>query len=64
MDPTTAMYLAKAHARDLEAEAAQARLVKSIREQAANDGRRPNWSIRLRRVIPLLRGKAAGAATA
>ncbi len=64
MHPTTAMILAKSHAHDLEAEAARARLVKSVRQQAPDDDRAPNWGLRIRRVFPAFHGKAAGAATA
>lgn len=64
MHPTTATYLASSHTRDLDAEVAHDGLAKSARLRPADVERAPNWGLRLRRVIPLLRGKAAGAATA
>ncbi len=64
MHPTTAMYLAKAHRHDLEAEADKGRLAKSVRPQQPDDEHAANWGLRLRRVIPLFHGRAAGSATA
>jgi len=64
MHPTTATYLAKARAGELEAEAAKARLAKSVRRQQPEDEHTPHWGLRLRRLVPAFRGKAAGAATA
>jgi hypothetical protein len=64
MHPTTAMHLAKARAHDLEAEADRVRLAKSVRPLQPDEEHAAHWGLRLRRVIPLLHGKAAGAATA
>lgn len=64
MHPTTASYLAKSHARDLEVQAAKDRLAKSVRAARAEERQGAGWGLRLRRAIPLVHHKASGATTA
>jgi hypothetical protein len=67
--PTTAQYLIQARQRDLDAEAANARLVAEVREHESrehdSDELRPTrWGIRLPRLVPAFRrGPAVGTTT-
>lgn len=63
MHPTTAQYLVQARNRDLEAEAANARLVAEAREHESDELRPTRWGIRLPRLVPAIRRGAVGATT-
>jgi hypothetical protein len=65
MHPTTAVYLVKAHHRDLEREAAKARLAADVRAHESDELRPTRWGIRLPHLVPALRRRRPlGAATA
>jgi len=63
MHPTTAEYLVKAHHRDLEVEAANARLAAEARKQVSAEPRPTRWGIRLPRLVPTFRRRPAPGAT-
>jgi hypothetical protein len=64
MHPTIAMYLAKARALDIAAEAARIQIAKSVRSQQPDLTHATRWGLGLRGLIPMFRGRTAGAATA
>ncbi len=63
MHPTTAQYLAQARQRDLDAEAANARLVAEAREHQHEHRQPTRWGVRLPRFVPSLRRRPALGAT-